>query len=544
MTRKPPREERPDPRPTKAPGPLKVVEDGVRLSESRVWRLQRAFFEKTDPSAWSQSRVPSYITTNAFVARSMARVVAAFLDDVSAGRLGAHDARRPVDIVELGAGSGRFAYGFLRELGIARRIASRAGAKARYVLTDLAPAPIAALRANPRFAPFVREGLLDFAVLDAESPGEVHLLESGDVLRPARDADPVVAIANYFFDGIPADLFEVAGGRLRESHLRLSCPEDADPDDPRTIGKLVTSFETGPEASAPYGDAELDALLFSLASRMADGHFLFPVAGLRLVRHLRAMGGGRLLLLAADRGHVHEEALLGLEPPYFERHGSFSLDVNFHALAEHARASGGHAMLPAHHPSHLATIALLWGAKDADATRAHEAFEASLDAGGPEDFFVLKRTLERQKDRLDLERALSWIRASAWDGEVFHLCVPTILAHLDAAPPGVRLDVLDAARRVRERYFPIGEERDVPFALGEVFDALDALPEAEAAFAESMALRGESADTLHRMAVCASSLHRLDDALSLLERALAIDPTYEPARAMRVALRADVRRRR
>lgn len=520
-----------------------VVEDGVRLSQSRLWRLQRAFFAATDPAAWSQSRVPSYITSNAFIARAMARVVNAFLEDVAAGRAGPFDPQRPVHIIELGAGSGRFAHGFLRELQARRRGAARGGVNARYVITDLARGPIDALRRNPRLTPFAKEGLLDLAVLDAEAPGDLHLLESGDVLRPTRDANPLVVIANYFFDGVPTDLYEVAGGALRESHLRLACPEGLDPEDPATLGRFATSFEPGPLADSPYDDIEYDALLRSLAERSADGHFLFPIAGLRIVRHLRALGGGRLFLLAADRGHVHEEALLGLEPPHLERHGSFSLDVNFHAFAEYARATGGHAMLPAHHPSHLATVGLLWGCDEEPPSRAREAFEAELDAGGPEDFYVLKRTLERQKDRLDIERALAWLRMSAWDGEVFHICAPTFLANVGAAPPSVRLDLFDAARRVREAYFPIGEERDVPFALGEVFDALDALPEAEACFGESLALRGPSAETLHRLAVCASALHRLPDALSHVEAALALDPNYELARAMRVTLAAELKRR-
>lgn len=530
--------------PRERAAPTVVVEDGIRLSASRLWRLQREFFARTDPAAWSASRVPSYVTTNAFVARAMARMVAAFLEDVAAGRLGVFDARRPIHIVELGAGSGRFAYGFLRELETRLGGLARAGVDARYVVTDLAAAPIEVLRRNPRFAPFVKSGLVEFAVFDAEAHDPIRLAGSGDVIEPARGANPLVAIANYFFDGIPADVFEVQGGVVRESHLRLSAPEGVDPDDPASLGRFATTFEPGPVAVAPYEDAELDALVASLGSRLAEGHFLFPVASLRLLRHLRACGGGRLLVLAADRGHVHEEALLGLEPPHLERHGSFSLDVNFHALAEHARATGGHAMLPAHHPSHLATVGLLWGAQAAQRTRTHEAFDDALDAGGPEDFYVLKRTLERQKDRLDVERALAWIRASAWDGEVFHICVPAILAQIDAAPPGQRLDLLDAARRVRERYYPIGEERDVPFALGQLFDALDALPEAMASYRESMSLRGESADTLHRLAVCASSLHHLEEALAYVERALSIDPTYEPARAMRVALGADLRRRR
>lgn len=522
---------------------MTLVEDGVRLSESRLWRLQRAFFAKTDPSQWSQSRVPSYITTNAFIARSMARVANAFLEDVAAGRLGRFDATKPIHIIELGAGSGRFAHAFLRELAAKRGGAARAGLKARYVLTDLDAAPVDALRKNARFDTFRKLGLVDFAVVDADHPDDIILLESGEVLSASKGANPIIFVANYFFDGIPTDLFEVTGGALHESHLRLSAPEGADPEDPATLGRFTTTFEVGPAVEKPYGDKELDALVRNLGARLADGHFLFPIAGLRLLRHLRALGGGRLLLLAADRGHVHEEALLGLEPPHLERHGSFSLDVNFHAIAKEAEATGGLAMLPAHHPTHLATTAFLWGAEDAKASRTMEAYESELDGGGPEDFYVLKRTLERQKDRLDAERALAWLRTAAWDGEVFLIVAPTLLSNIPAAPPSVRLDMLDATRRVREGYYPIGEDRDVPYALGEVFDALDALPDAEACFAESLALHGATADAHHRLAMCASALHRIPEALVHLEKALALDPGHEAARAMRIALSAEHKRR-
>lgn len=549
--RESPPAEAPDARRSAARGPMVVVEDGVRLSASRLWRLQRAFFARTDPTQWSQSRVPSYITTNTFIARSMARVANAFLEDVAVGRLGAFDPSKPVHILELGAGSGRFAYGFLRELAAGRGSAARAGVRARYVVSDLAREPVDALRANPQFARFAKEGLVDFAVFDSETDREVRLLGSGDVLRAEPGANPLVVVANYFFDGIPADVFEVRGGALRESHLRLTCPEGEDPEDPRTLGAFHTSFERGPVAAAPYDDEELDRILIHLGERLSDrqsdGHFLFPVAGLRLLRQLRAMGGGRLLLLAADRGHVREEALLGLDPPHLERHGSFSLDVNFHALALDARATGGLPMLPAHHPSHLAATAFLWGAGEpahAERTRTHESYLAELDAGGPEDFFVLKQALEKQKDRLDVERALAWLRSAAWDPEVFHIVSPALLIGLPASHPSLRLDALDAARRVHEAYYPIGEERDVPYALGEVFDVLDAFPESEACFAESLRLYGPSPDVHHRLAGVAFAQRRLPDALAHLEKALTLDPAYEPARAMRVAVQGELRRGR
>ena len=533
-----PREEAPDPRPTGRPGPLVVVEDGVRLSESRVWGLQRAFFAAQDPAEWSRSRVPSYVTSNAFIARAAARVVLGFLDDAREGRLGPVPPR--VDVLELGAGSGRFAHGVLRELERRLSTLPEGTPRPRFVLTEFDEAPLRALRANPRLARFAAKGLLDFAVFDAEGEGPVRLLESGDVL-PARGSAPLVVLANYVFDGIRTDVFQVSEGQLLESRLRLACPAALDPSDPACLPKLVTTFEPAPAEEAPYGDPEWDALLRAHAERLSEGHFLFPIATLRLLRRLRAMSGGRLLVLASDRGHVHEAALLGLEEPYLARHGSFSLDVNFHALAQHAHASGGHALLPSHHPAHLATVGLVWGLPVG--SRAAQAYLEAFDEGGPEDLYLLKKTLERQTERLDVERALAWLRLAAWDTEVFLRCAPTLLAGLDAAPPTLRLDLLDAARRVDEALYPIGEREDAAFVLGEILQALDAVPEAERLFLESARLHGRTAQTLHRLALCASAQHRLPEALALVEEALRVEPGFEMGRAMRIALQAEGRRR-
>jgi hypothetical protein len=91
-----------------------VVEEPRRLSASRLWEIQRRYFEQAGVGAWSGGTVPTYVTTNAFIARAYARVVAAYLRDRrQAGYCGAAE---PAYIVELGAGSGRLAYHFLKRL--------------------------------------------------------------------------------------------------------------------------------------------------------------------------------------------------------------------------------------------------------------------------------------------------------------------------------------------------------------------------------------------------------------------------------------------
>src|SRR4051794_30481461 len=86
------------------------LEPPVPLGRSMVWHLQRTFYADQGIEAWSRSKVPQSITTSPLIARAYARIVFGFLRDMHASI----DPTHPVYIVELGAGSGRFAYRFLK----------------------------------------------------------------------------------------------------------------------------------------------------------------------------------------------------------------------------------------------------------------------------------------------------------------------------------------------------------------------------------------------------------------------------------------------
>lgn len=504
---------------------MRVVEEGVRLSQSRLWALQRTFFANQDPLAWTLGPVPSYITSNTYIARACARVAAAFIDDCAAGKFGPIDPKSPIPIVELGCGSGRFAFAFEREL-----TKRQPALPFRFLATDFDETQVEALRTHPSFA----GGQVEFAVFDAEKPA----LPKGFV------KNPMFVVANYVLDSLPADAYEMQDGVLHESTLRVECPADLDSDDPNTLPSFEMGFERGEAVEAPYGDKEFDALLRAHADRATNGHFLFPITGLRLMRKLHEIARGKWLILASDRGHVHEEDLVSLQPPKIERHGSFSLDVNFHKYAQHARATGGSALAPPHHPTHLATVGLMWG--DSNAIRTRQAYAEFIAEGGPEDLYLAKETLEAASSSIDLEHGLSWLRTCAWDFEVFLLVLPGMLRTMDdeeSTAPMARQDALDAARRVRAGYYAVEGDPDVEGALAELFETLDAMREAAECYRASIGRSGATAPKLHRLAVCESAMHRLPEALAAIENALSLEPTYEPARAMRLTLQGELRRR-
>src|SRR5919199_5462969 len=133
------------------PTPLYVLEADVPLARSMVWQLQRTFYADQGIEAWRRSNVPQSITTSPIIARAYARLVLGFLRDMRSSL----DPAQPVYLVELGAGSGRFAYRFLKALTAALEDAPTVHQRFVYVMTDAAPSVLDFWRDHPPLRPFV-----------------------------------------------------------------------------------------------------------------------------------------------------------------------------------------------------------------------------------------------------------------------------------------------------------------------------------------------------------------------------------------------------
>ena len=205
--------------------PAFVVERGKRLSDSLVWRLQRESYLRRGEQAWLADQVPSYITSNTYIAAAYARVVLGYLRDHAAATAG--DA--PFYVLELAAGSGEFSFLFLKKLlALLRATPTLAPLRLRYVMSDLAPANVEAWRGRAGLKPFVEAGVLDFATFDVERDGQLTLLHSGETLRPDSLRNPLTVIANYTFDTTAQDVFWIRDGVLHEGLVTTLSSREAD----------------------------------------------------------------------------------------------------------------------------------------------------------------------------------------------------------------------------------------------------------------------------------------------------------------------------
>ncbi len=152
-----------------------VVETEERLSRSHLFHLERTFYHRAGIGAWRTATVPHYVTNNPVLAHAYAEVLVGFFRDCAAATPGLAE---PVTLLELGAGSGRFAYLVLRALVERLGRSPLAGLRFRYVMTDFTESNLAFWRDHDALRPFVEQGLLDFGVLDAEQDGEITLVHT------------------------------------------------------------------------------------------------------------------------------------------------------------------------------------------------------------------------------------------------------------------------------------------------------------------------------------------------------------------------------
>ena len=509
-----------------------------RLSESPLWDHQRQFYTATAADIWGTAMVPHGITGNPRIANTYARLAHAFLRavrDVPArdaaggpadGTDDAGDVARVPLVVELGGGSGRFAYLFVRAL---RELAP--GLRFSYVVTDFSAERVASWAAHPSFAPLVEAGFVDFAVLDADRPGPLELVVSGRTVAPGSWRGPVVGIANYVFDTLRHDAYAVRSGELRE--CRVSVPLGGDAGD-AAAGEPVTGLEWDTVPCGPVPD-DVAAVLDGYRERLDDTAVLVPVGGLRCLEFLAGLTTGASCVLVADKGHSRLVDLCSHPEPSVVHHGGgFSLMVNFDFLARHVRGAGGLAVLPPEPARSLVVAAFVRGDVDDPAGFEAGVRDQLLDTG-PDNWFTI-RPLLAADPAPSFDTLLGGLRLSRFDPALLVELLPGLLQVLPTVPDHARSEAERVLLRVWDNWFPIGEPVDLALCVGLAFSAMERYPQAVDFLDLSVKEHPESAPAAFSMAVARRGVHDLRAALEWVTKALRLDPGFSEARALRALL--------
>lgn len=520
-----------------------IIEQDKRLSHSLIWKLQQNFFDKQGMNAWRDSIVPHYITSNAFIADAYAKVVFAFFHDCAAVADNAESSFTPLDInqpiymIELGCGHGRFAFHFLKKFRELHHASAIRGIPYKYIMSDTSEQNVEFWRSHEKLQPFLEEGILDFARFNPGHDQELKPTHGGETLTAGKIANPIVFISNYFFDGIAHDAFLVKEGKLHESLVAVTSPqEEPDLSDPEIIGRMSLSYYHQPAKTDYYDKPQWNKILRSYAERLADTAFLFPTGPMECIDNLKRLSGGRMLLISADRGNILEDELQGSSKIGMAIHGSFSLQVNYHALGQYVTADGGAALLPGHRANSLVVAAFLYGQASGGFAETRQAYEKFIEAFGPDDFFVLKNAIQKNCENYSLEQLMAFVRLSSYDAKILYSCFPVLMMRLENASENQKRELHAVIHKVWDNYYSFGDSLDIPLHLAGLLCQMHYYREALEFLDYSISEYGNSPGTYYNVALCHMGFREMDRALECVHKSLEMDPDFEPARGLRVQL--------
>lgn len=499
-----------------------------RFSEAPIWELQRQYFEQQGLKAWNNDQVPQYITSNPMIANAYAEMILGFLQD----RAAAGECEETVTIVELGAGAGRLAYHILRSLCELIEFADIALPPWRYVMTDLPVRNVEGWRRHPALQPYIGQGVLDFAVFDAVNDREIRLTESQTAIRPGDLKQPLLVIANYFFDSIPQELLYVGDGRIYACDVIIEQPESAGTLAPsEALQRMQLHYEHRPAPEYEADTYPYREVIELYRQELEDSHVLFPEAGLACLERLNQLSQAGFLLITADKGDHRLDNWRFAEPPNLILHGSFSLTANYHAIQYTFERRGGEAFFPSHHYKNLNVGCIFMLENSNSYTCARLAYRRFVERFGPDDFFNLKGWVDDRIDTMGLQPILAFWRLGGYDAEFFIQSAKRISRLLPEANDEELLDLRLGMKKLWSSYYAMEQRYDLALDIGMLLFEMDQFEEAKRFLEISVREDQEEPDplVLYCLAICHLELGLLETAKDCLQQALELEPEHAEA---------------
>ncbi len=489
-----------------------LVEAGRPFSQSYIWQMQRRYYETQGIEAWSQNRIPFAISTGPVIAHAYAQMVYALIQDMQ-GQLNADE---PLYIIEVGAGSGRLGFHFIKEFFPYLERSPYRDVRVKYILTDMPEKNIAFWRTQPQLRAFVEQGKLDFARFDALSDDTIHLLESDITLLAGTLKNPLVLLANYLLDSLPQDMFSLESQNLFEVSASLySTQPEPDLYDPEIITRIEIEYDRRPVSSDYYDDPSLNAVLEHYRQTMPNSTFIFPRASMELLHTFQRLSGGRMLLLSADKGdHRQEELIHEIMPPIVLHDNGFSMQFNYHALGLYMEQAGGQVFTTSFRHASLNVLAFAQGLSQTQHLTL--AYDEYVEYNNPDDNFAAMMEIDKRPD-VGMHELLAYMRLKRYDSYAFLLIFNAMRKKFNDIPltliPTLKLTV----EHIWDNYYHIGERFNVPFYLGAILSAIRDYGDSAMYYEYSIERYGREPHALYNLCAAYTNLGRLDEALALID---------------------------
>lgn len=498
-----------------------IIEQHKRFSQSALWRLQREYFDKEGINAWV-NQVPFYITSNPYIAACYAKIVLAFMRDWV--KIHPDAKNQPFYIMELGTGSGRFSYYFVKTLLELLEGLQIQDLKFCYVMSDFTKHNIKYWEDHPALKPYIEQGLIDFALYDMEAERPLHLVRKNTQLSPELLVNPLTVFANYIFDTVSHDAFTIHENKLYELLFSLHTDEaNMDHNRPIDMEKIGVDYNIHEIKSAYYGDPHLDQILDLYKKELHSTSFLIPMGSIHAIKFLKKLCHDKLFIISTDKGYGAMEHLDNLGHPSISFHGSFSMMVNFHAIGEYFKNSGGDAFLQTPRRG-IRTSAFASGFKINDLPETRVAVSDWIERMSPSDYFTLHSRVRDHFSDYDLDTLASHMELSNWDPHIYLKISNKVTSLLPEGDPETLAFMSQNMPRLAANYYHMPKTECILFEIGVFFHAIKNYAQALNYYQQAHQYVGEQFGLFYNMALCEHHLGKNEDALVHFKHALTLDP--------------------
>jgi hypothetical protein len=475
------------------------IQERTLFSESLVWQLNKDFYHQSGISAWSGSIVPHQITNSSLSATTYAELIYAFLRDVESSP----DSNEIVYILELGAGHGGLCYNILRELDELILNSDGCSTQYCYVLSDIVEDNLAFYSHHPKLQEYYNRGLLDISYFDAERSQKLFLRKSKLKIAHSDLQQPILAIANYFFDSLPNELFYFENGEV--FNCSVSIDSFTDPLG-RTAHELISDmqikYHTSAAEETQFENVTYNSILNQYNRVLSESYILFPKLAMECLTNISALSKMGLVLMTMDKGYKEIQELANRKKPELVKHGSFSLWVYFHAISQFCKLNGGVSMFDSCTNFNIDFGCLSLIKQPFDYQRFKEAYRKHTSQFNIDDHNSVKEIVYTNMSSIGLTQLLGLIRLNSYDSAIFINLLPSIKKLSKNISLKQRSRLKQTIDAVWRKYYPINETYDLSYELGGIMYDLGYYVEALDYFEVSSTTFGFKIDVDYNLILC------------------------------------------
>ena len=483
----------------------KIFEKNAVFSKSKIWKLQRDFFENKGIEAWS-NQVPFFITSNPFIAKQYAEMTLAFLLDLKKQNL--LNKNFPIYILELGTGHGRFSFYFLKIFFEHFDKSSIADFKICYVMSDFTLENLKYWKQHPSLKKYIEDGKLDFSIFNVEKSNSIELFLQKKTIQFSENKNPLIVFANYIFDTVHHDAFSIMNKEPMESLVTIET--NSSQINNTTLENIDVTFKNKQIIKKEYyKNNDLNAILQQYFETMNNTHFLIPTGTIQCLDHLLKISNHRLFLIATDEAYSQQSEFEDCQKHKVSFHASISLKVNFHAIGEYFKRKNGQAFLQ---PSHegIKTAVFSAGYDLNLFTKTKGCIDRNIAEFHLSDFFNFHTFIKNNLQNLNLRTMISHIKFSQYCPYIFSLLHEKIKNEIEDYSVNIQNTLMDILDRIAENFYFMPCTKNTLIEIADILKQAGKFEKAIDYYEKSIFFFGEDHITYFEIGACYYELNEIE----------------------------------